>query len=146
MADTNPATSTFGAIEFIKTLESFAKDSLSGILEVNADGYSHGNVHLKLPVVSYLMRLLYDAAEDDEIVVLNVHLGEKLVIESSFNDLSDHEHTALIVKIASYAGFDVSRNKNTLIFTAEILHAGALPIYAMHCDEFTNMLKEAFEM
>ena len=133
------------ALVLANALREFSSNYLAGILTVSINGQANGFVNLKMPVVSYVIRLLCEEAVD-EMVECTVNLGEKLVIETTYPAISNHELTANVVKIARFAGFKVDREGDILIFSANIETTAVLHIYAVSSDEILHWLVTTYNM
>lgn len=133
------------AYALASTLKGFSSEYLAGLLTVEVSGEAMGYVNLKLPVVSYLVRLLCEEAEDEP-VECKVTLGEKLVISSTYPMIHNHELTAQVVNIARYAGFKVERDGDILIFSTPIHISAIMQIYAVSSDIFMQWLVTTYNM
>lgn len=133
------------AYALASTLKGFSNEYLAGLLTVQVTGEAMGYVNLKLPVVSYLVRLLCEEAEDEP-VECTVTLGEKLVIRSTYPMIHNHELTAQVVGIARYAGFKVERDGDILIFSTPIHTSAIMQIYAISSDTFMQWLVTTYNM
>ena len=126
--------------EFTSTARIFADEYLQGMLRVAVNGGCDGTVRLNLSAVSYLVRLLCELAEDDEVIDLIFDLGDNMTMSASFRDMSNHEDVAHIIKVARLANFDVTRDGNTLIFSADVTVSPIMKIYAVSSDDFMQIL------
>lgn len=127
------------------TLREFAQEHLKGVLTVEVSGYSRGEVSLKLPVFSYLIRLLCEEVEDEP-VKCSVSLGEELVIETSYPKINDMYKTSHLIKVAKLAGFKVDRVGDVLIFKAKADISAIMQVYATSYDELMRLLVTTYNM
>ena len=134
------------ALVFATTLKEFIDGQLSGIATASISGAVNGNVSLKLPVVSYLARLLAEGTDEDGTLEFAISLDEKMVIEARFTKLPDVDEAAHIVKVAMLAGFDVRREAESLYFTVGIQASSIIQIYATSSEEFMHHLIITFRM
>ncbi len=134
------------ALDFALTVKSFAEGYLAGIMAVSVRGDARGKVSLKLPVVSYLMRLLCEGAGSDEMIDLDISLGDEVKMTAGFEQLPSVDSVAHIVKVAQLAGFDVTRHGEALTFAARVHLTSIMQIYAVSGDEFKSILITTFKM
>ena len=134
------------AIDFANSIKSFTDEYLGGIMELGVDGYSTGTVNLNLPVSSYLIRLICECGDFDEVVVARLSLDDDLTLAVSYERVPPTEDVAHIVRVAKLAGFTVSRRENTLIFKAKIKITSIMQIYATSSEEFREILIRTYKM
>ena len=132
-------------LEFARTIKEFADDTLRGIMSVTIEGTGQGTVNLNLHVTSYLIRMFCDAPDDDFVEVF-FRFGDELVMEARFKTLDDLDRTGYIVNVAKYAGFSVTREGNTLFFSAKSRIYPTMKIYATNRDFFLELLKTTYYM
>ena len=128
------------ALSFALSIKEFADEYLGGLVTVEIIGDRRGSVNLKLPVVSYLIRLIAMITDDDELIEIKITLNDEIMIESRFHSLCDVEGVTHIVQVARLAGFNVDREGDTMYFTAKIQASQIMQIYATSNDEFKNLL------
>ena len=56
------------ALDIVKSITAFSEEYLGGIIELEVKGSSTGTVHLNLPVTSYLLRLICECGDFDEVI------------------------------------------------------------------------------
>lgn len=134
------------AIDFANSIKSFTDEYLGGIMELGVDGYSTGTVNLNLPVSSYLIRLICECGDFDEVVVARLLLDDDLTLTVRYERVPPTEDVAHIVRVAKLAGFTVSRSENTLIFKAKIKITSIMQIYATSSEEFREILIRTYKM
>lgn len=134
------------ALSFALSIKEFADERLEGLVTVEIIGDRRGSVNLKLPVVSYLIRLIAMITDDDELIEIKITLDDEITIEARFHSLSDIEGVAHIVGVARLAGFSVDRDKDNLYFTAKIHSSQIMQIYAISNEEFKNLLITTYFM
>ena len=134
------------AIDFANSIKSFTDEYLGGIMELGVDGYSTGTVNLNLPVSSYLIRLICECGDFDEVIVARLSLDDDLTLTVSYERVPPTEDVAHIVRAAKRAGFTVSRRENTLIFKAKIKITSIMQIYATSSEEFREILIRTYKM
>lgn len=127
-------------LEFADSLKRFADEYLGGIMSITIDGVARGSVSLKLPVASYLIRLLCECGDSDEFIEARISLGDELTLSVNYKNPCPSEDVAQIVKVARLAGFEVKRNGNALFFSADISITSIMQIYAVSAEEFFDML------
>ncbi len=133
-------------LDFALSIKSFTDEYLRGIMSTTVTGNSVGDIYLKLPVVSYLLRLMCEGAGDDEPISLHINLDEDITLEARFVKLPDNEGSAEIISFAKYAGFKVARDNHTLILRAKVHTASIMKIYATSPDHFRDMLITTYNM
>ena len=134
------------ALDFAISLKRFSDDYLKGIFELGINGNAAGTVTLKLPVASYLIRLLCECGDRDEVIKATLALSDEITLCVNYSFACPTDDVAQIVKVAKLAGFSVSRTTNTLIFKAPITSEAVMRIYAVLCSDFQNMLVYAYKM
>jgi hypothetical protein len=127
------------------TLREFADEYLAGIMNLTLTGRSFGYVNLRLPVFSYMMRLLCEEAEDEPLEC-KVTIGDDFVMESTYPAINDLNLTRRLTYIAQYAGFNVKVCENKLVFTARIRISSIMQIYANSSNELMDWLFTTFKM
>ena len=127
-------------LEFADSLKRFADEYLAGIMSISIDGVARGSVTLKLPVASYLIRLLCECGDSDEFIEARISLGDELTLSVSYKNPCPSEDVAQIVKVAKLAGFEVKRYGNLLFFSADVSITSIMQIYAVSAEEFFEML------
>lgn len=127
-------------LEFADSLKRFADEYLGGIMSIGIDGVARGSVSLKLPVASYLIRLLCECGDSDEFIEARISLKDELTLSVSYKNQCPPEDVAEIVKVARLAGFEVKRDGNSLFFSADISITSIMQIYAVSAEEFFEML------
>ena len=137
---------TIDTLDFTLSIKEFAEDYLRGIMTVKIEGEPKGKVALKLPVVSYLIRLLCENVEDDEMLEINISIGDTLVMQADYETLGSTEDVVHLVKVAKYAGFEVERSKNTFKFIGKIKLSPIMQIYAVSSSYFKDMLVTTYNM
>ena len=141
----NVKDSKLDVITFADTLKRFADEYLKGLINLRISGYSGGYTELKIPVVSYFIRLLCEEA-DDEPVECEILLGDNLTIKTTYPKIRDHEKTAFLIRVAKFAGFNVDRDVDLLIFTSDIRITSVMQIYAISSDELMYWLVTTHKM
>lgn len=134
------------AIDFAKSVKTFADEYLGGIMDLEVNGYSTGSVNLNLPVSSYLVRLICECGDFDEVVDAKLSIDDDLILTVSYEKAPPAEDVAYIVRVAKLAGFTVDRRENTLIFKAKIKITSIMQIYATSSEEFSEMLVRTYKM
>ena len=86
----NVKDSKLDVITFADTLKRFADEYLKGLINLRISGYSGGYTELKIPVVSYFIRLLCEEAEDEP-VECEILLRDNLTIKTTYPKIRDHE-------------------------------------------------------
>ena len=126
-------------------IKRFAEEYLDGIVTVNVEGQSEGTLSLKLPVVSYLVRLMSEGT-DDGTVTVDISLSEKIRLDAEFDPMPSVDDTVHIINVAKLAGFDVARDGDTLLFSADIKVSHIMKIYAISSNDFADLLKLTYKM
>ena len=134
------------AIDFAKSVKSFADEYLGGIMQLEVNGYSTGTVNLNLPVTSYLVRLICECGDFDEVIDAALSLSDDLILTVTYEKVPPTEDVAQIVRVAKLAGFGVERRGSTLIFKAKITIASIMQIYATSSEEFCEILVRTYKM
>lgn len=134
------------ALDFAISLKKFADEYLRGILELDINGTSPGTVNLKLPVASYLVRLLCECGDRDELIRASLELSDELTLLVNYSFSCPADDVARIVQVARLAGFRVERDGSVLIFKAPITAEPVMRIYAVSQSEFQSMLVYAYKM
>ena len=134
------------ALDFAIILKRFADEYLKGIFELNINGTAAGTVSLKLPVASYLIRLLCECGDRDELIRASLSLSDEMTLSVSYVFACPTDDVAKIVKVAKLAGFSVERTVSTLIFKAPIKSESVMYIYAVSGSDFQDMLVYAYKM
>ena len=135
-----------GTLEFADSLKRFANEYLGGIMSISIDGVARGSVNLKLPVASYLIRLICECGDNDEFIEANISLGDKLILSVNYHHQCPTEDIAEIVKVARLAGFEAERVGNTLRFSASVSITSIMQIYAVSAEDFFDMLVTTHKM
>ena len=134
------------ALDFAISLKKFADDYLGGIIEFKVEGSSTGCVRLKLPVATYLIRLLCECGDYDDLIQATLSIGEDITLKVDYEKRCPTDDVAYIVKVAKLAGFRVERDGNSLIFKAEITLTSIMRIYAISTESFYDMLVLTYKM
>lgn len=132
--------------EFIESLKRFADEYLGGIMSVSVDGAPRGYVNLKLPVASYLIRLICECGDSDEFIEVKITVGDELTLSVCYKNPCPAEDVAEIVKVARLAGFKVTRANNSIFFSADISITSIMQIYAISAEDFFNILVTTHKM
>ena len=133
------------ALDFALSIKRFAEEYLDGIVTVNVEGQSEGTLSLKLPVASYLVRLMSEGTDDGTLMV-KISLGEKIILNATFDPMPSTNDTVHIISVAKLAGFDVTRDGDTLLFSADIKASHIMKIYAISSSDFADLLKLTYKM
>ena len=133
------------ALDFALSLKKFAEGLMRGTLEVEVIGNASGEVPLKMTVVSYLIRLLCEAA-DTEPARCTVTLADTLEVKTEYPAIDDIERTAYLIDVAKLAGFKVTRKDDTLFFKVAISTSAIMKIYAVSSDEIMYWLVKTSQM
>lgn len=134
------------ALDIVKSITSFSEEYLGGIIELEVKGSSTGTVHLNLPVTSYLLRLICECGDFDEVIEATLSVDDDLILTVNYEKTPPTEDVAHIVRVARLAGFTVDRRDNTLIFKAKIRITSIMQIYATSSEEFREILARTFKM
>ena len=134
------------AQDFQDTVSRFAKEYLAGVMTLKISGSSNGTVKLKLPVVSYLVRLLCEEAEDEPVKCEITLETDKLTLRTTYPAIWDNKKTAYLISIGKLAGFDVKRDSDILFFSTSITVSSIVQIYALSRDEFMDALVTTYNM
>ena len=134
------------ALDFSMSLVRFADEYLGGIMNISVSGVSRGTVKLNLPVTSYLIRLLAECGDSDELIEPHISLDDTLSISVTYTCACPTEDVATIVKVARLAGFEVKRDGNSLYFTAKVTTTHLMQLYATSADDFLDMLITTYKM
>lgn len=137
---------TIDALELAESIKRFANEYLSGIISLDVNGESRGSVNLKLPVTTYLIRLICECGDNDEMIDSSISLGENFTLTVKYSSHCPSDDVAYIVKIAKLAGFRVDRDGNTFLFTSKIKVSPIMQIYATSSEDFYNMLVTTYNM
>ena len=132
--------------DFASSIKKFAEEYLGGIMELNISGTSKGCVKLILPVTTYLVRLLCECGDGDELIEADISLKDELTMSVTYKGECPVSDVSEIVKVARLAGFKVERNENTLIFKTEVITSPIMQIYAMSNEDFYNLLVITYKM
>ena len=127
-------------VDFAKSLKDFADEFLGGIIELEVEGFSAGSVSLKLPIASYLIRLICECGDSDDLIKARITISDELALKVEYKTTPPTEDVAHIVKVARLAGFTPKRSESTLVFTADIKLSSIMQIYATSADDFRDML------
>ncbi|MBR2431708.1 MAG: hypothetical protein IKB23_02215 [Clostridia bacterium] len=146
ITSTDNKDSDISALDFATSIKEFADEYLRGIMTLTVEGAPKGSVSLKLPVVTYLVRLLCENAKDGTMVDVKISLGEQLVLDASYEALGDVGDVAYMVRVAKLAGFDVARSGDVFTFSANIKIDSIMRIYATSMLEFKEMLITTYKM
>ena len=133
------------SLDFAISLRRFATDHLDGLVSVSITGQNEGALSLKLPVVSYLIRLIAECPPEGT-VDINIALGEKIRLDVRFDCMPGLDDTVHIINVAKLAGFEVSRDTDTLTFTAEAKISHVLKVYATSGSDFMDLLVLTYKM
>ena len=133
-------------MDFAISIKEFADEYLRGLMNVRISGVSRGDVHLKLPVVTYLIRVLCEIAAEDTMIDVEVSIGERLSIKADYDGLGEVGDVAYMVSVARLAGFEVTRENNTFTFTSEVKISSIMKVYATSMLDFKNMLITTYKM
>ncbi len=136
---------TIDSLDFALSVRRFAEEYLDGIVYVRVTGQGEGTLSLKLPVVSYLIRLIAECPPEGT-VAIDIALGEKYRLDVSFDCMPSLDDTVHIINVAKLAGFEVARDGDTLSFTAEAKISHALKIYAVSGNDFADLLVLTYKM
>lgn len=131
---------------FVGTVKRFAEEYLGGAVLVTGNELTGGMVSLRLPAVTYLIRLFCEYAKEDEVINIDFTLCDKLIMKVSFKDLDESEPVSELIKVGRLACFDVSRDDSSLIFESEIFDNAPMKIYAISSDELMSMLILTYKM
>ena len=134
------------ALDLAISIKEFAEEYLRGIMTVSIEGTSRGNANLKLPVATYLVRLLCETAADDAMVDVNILLGDEIVMKAHFEELKDVEDVAYMVRVAKLAGFEVTRDGKSFSFSCAVKSDSIMKVYAASMIDFKNMLVTTYKM
>lgn len=134
------------ALDFAISLKKFTDEYLRGILKLDVTGTSPGTVSLKLPVASYLVRLLCECGDSDELIEASLELSDEMTLSVNYSFSCPSDDVAHIVQVARLAGFRVERDGGVLIFKAPITSEAVMRIYAVSSSDFQNMLVYAYKM
>lgn len=134
------------AIDFAESIKGFADEYLGGIMELTVDGTSAGTVDLKLSVASYLIRLLCECGDTDDIVRTRISFSDELTLKASYSAPLPTDNVAHIVNVARLAGFTVERDGYSLTFKARIRFASIMQIYAVSAQKFRDLLVLTYKM
>ena len=134
------------ALDFAISLKKFTDEYLRGILKLDVTGTSPGTVSLKLPVASYLVRLLCECGDSDELIEASLELSDEMTLSVNYSFSCPSDDVAHIVQVARLAGFRVERDGGVLIFKAHITSEAVMRIYAVSSSDFQNMLVYAYKM
>ena len=134
------------ALDFTTSLKKFADEYLQGILELDVDRAPAGAVTLKLPVASYLIRLVCECGDSDELIRASITFSDELILRVNYTFPCPTDDVAHIVQVAKLAGFYVERDQNALIFKAPIKSESVMHIYAVSDNDFERMLVYAYKM
>ena len=133
------------ALDFALSIKRFAEEYLDGIITVYVEGQSEGTLSLKLPVVSYLVRLMSEGTDDGTLMV-KISLGEKIILNATFDPMPSTNDTVHIISVAKLAGFDVTRDGDTLLFSADVKSSHVMKIYAVSSEDFADLLALTYKM
>ena len=145
MFDKNTQPTRLGAMLVSTTIKVFSDDYLRGVMNVDISGDSFGQVNVKLPVLSYLVRLLCEVATD-KAVECSLIIDDNLTIRTTYPRIDDLDMTAHVIKVARLAGFRATRDGDILIFKTKIYPRVVLPIFATSSDDFMDMLIFTFNL
>lgn len=137
--------SPIDAFELAKSIEHFAKEHLEGILTVKIEGSSMGKLMLKLPVVSYMIRLIAEAAVD-EAVNVTIILDEEFTVKANFPTVPSLEDTIHLINVAKLSGFEVRREGNVFFYSTPITISPIMQVYAISGDEIMDLLITTYNM
>ena len=128
------------ATDFSRSLKKFADEYLNGIMEFTTEGSSTGSVSLKLPVASYLIRLLCECGDSDEIIRATLSIADEVQLKVDYENHCPTDDVAYLIKVAKLAGFNVERNGNSLLFKAEVKVSSIFHVYAISYEDFYHLL------
>lgn len=134
------------AIDFARSIKSFADEYLGGIIELDVTGSSSGTVNLNLPVTTYLVRLICECGDFDDVIDATLSIDDDLILTVKYGNSPPTEDVAYIVSVAKLAGFTVDRRGSTLVFKAKIRITSIMQIYATSGEEFRETLIRTFKM
>ena len=134
------------AIDFARSIKSFADEYLGGIIELDVTGSSSGTVNLNLPVTTYLVRLICECGDFDDVIDATLSIDDDLILTVKYGNSPPTEDVAYIVSVAKLAGFTVDRRGSTLVFKAKIRITSIMQIYATSGEEFREILIRTFKM
>ena len=146
IAAQNVKSEEIAAIDFARSVEAFADEYLGGIMELSVNGTSQGAVNLNLPVTSYLLRLICECGDFDEVIEATLSLDDDLILTVGYEKVPPTEDVAYIIRVAKLAGFTVDRRESTLIFKAKIRITSIMQIYAVSGEQFREILVRTFKM
>ena len=95
--------SPIDALDFAISIKEFADEYLRGLMSARIEGTPRGDVHLKLPVVTYLIRILCEIAAENTMVDVRISMGERLILRADYEKLGDVEDVAYMVRVARLA-------------------------------------------
>ena len=133
------------ALEFAGTLRKFADGYLRGVMTVDVIGTANGYVNIKLPVLSYLIRLIAEVV-DDEPAHCTVRLSDRVEIETHYPKIADDSMTAYLIDVAKLTGFKVKRASDILYFSTDIITSPLMKIYATSQEKIMEYLVIVWEM
>ena len=134
------------AIDFARSIKSFADEYLGGIIELDVTGSSSGTVNLNLPVTTYLVRLICECGDFDDVIDATLSIDDDLILTVKYGNSPPTEDVAYIVSVAKLAGFTVDRRGSVLVFKAKIRITSIMQIYATSGEEFREILIRTFKM
>ena len=137
---------TIDVLSLTESIKRFTDEYLGGIINLRVSGEAQGSINLNLPVTTYLIRLLCECGDSDEMIDANIRLGEDFTLTVKYHSQCPTDDAAYIVNVARLAGFGVTRDANTLIFRAEIKTSSIMQIYATSNEDFYNMLIITYKM
>lgn len=137
--------SPIDALELATSIELFAKEHLEGLMTVKIEGRSMGKLILKLPVVSYMIRLIAEAAVD-EAVETTIILDEDFTVRVDFPTVPSIKDTVHLINVAKLSGFEVRREGNVFFYSAPINVSPIMQVYAVSGDEIMDLLITTYNM
>ena len=104
-----------------------------------------GKLMLKLPVVSYMIRLIAEAAVD-EAVNVTIILDEEFTVKADFPTVPSLEDTIHLINVAKLSGFEVRREGNVFFYSTPITISPVMQVYAISGDEIMDLLITTYNM
>lgn len=147
LSDKLPARTSKSAVdaeEFSSALEKFADEYLRGAVEITVSGRSQGYASVSAEMTAYMLRTAMENTKDDEVLRIEISLGDNLTLKISYEYDPDSETVASVIGIARIAGFVAQRCENTITLTSCITDSSTIKIYAISKNEIANHLYEIF--
>ena len=139
--DLKAETEALRVSDFVGTIENFAKEYLTGAMEIETEGSSDGAISISVAYTAYLLRSFLSSVRSDEMIYLKIAFDGALSLSVSFSSLPSAEELSEIITLARVAGWDVKRDGETLHFYAEVYDDRALQIYAVSIDDLMSEFK-----